>query len=209
MFNKYVKYFTEICFLKVYIYNYGRFYMTNMLMIKIILSLVWVFVVWLSNFWSADMQGIWVLPEKILTTSVEWFLDVDESYTMYKGIKNGLRTDYDVRDGGRDSVTLDNIIWNDANKGGTSELEDHENATEATLKVIKNLINWALGIVSLVALIVLILAGFQMVTAAWDDAKFKAWSKALKKVSIWLAGIAVSWLMISLIFWVVEWSMWW
>jgi hypothetical protein len=39
-----------------------------------------------------------------------------------------------------------------------------------------------------------------MVTAAWDDAKFKQWKTALKKVSIGIIWIGMSRLIVSFFF---------
>lgn len=44
---------------------------------------------------------------------------------------------------------------------------------DTLIQVIKSFINWMLGILSLIALVILIRGGFQMVTAAGDDAKYK------------------------------------
>jgi hypothetical protein len=46
-------------------------------------------------------------------------------------------------------------------------------AQNDTIAFIQNLINWALGLVGLVALIYLLYNGFLMVTAAGDDGQFK------------------------------------
>lgn len=75
-----------------------------------------------------------------------------------------------------------------------------EEATNKTLDMIHRLINWALWMAAFVALIVVIYGGFQMLTAAWDDAKFKSWKAAMKKVAIGLIWIWVSWMIVSLIF---------
>ena len=43
-----------------------------------------------------------------------------------------------------------------------------------------------------------------MVTAAGDDKKFSAGQTILKQAGIGLAFIAVSWLIVSMIFWVIS-----
>ncbi len=68
------------------------------------------------------------------------------------------------------------------------------------ITVIKNAINWVLWILGLIALIILLWWGFQMVTAAWDEEKYNAGFKILKQSGIGLAFIAFSWLFVSLIF---------
>ena len=81
---------------------------------------------------------------------------------------------------------------------------------EWLVEVIKNAINWVLGILSLITFVLLLWWGFQMVTAAGDDGKYKAWFKILKQAWIGLAFIATSWLIVSLIFFVISsaWAGW-
>jgi hypothetical protein len=56
---------------------------------------------------------------------------------------------------------------------------------------------------ALVALVILIWGGFQMVTAAGDDAKYKKGFKILEQAGIGLVFIGVSWLVVSVIFWLI------
>ena len=68
---------------------------------------------------------------------------------------------------------------------------------------VKTGINWLLGMLALVALVILIWGGFQMVTAAGDDAKYKKGFKILEQAGIGLVFIGVSWLVVSVIFWLI------
>jgi len=53
--------------------------------------------------------------------------------------------------------------------------KDNDKTKKDTLiNVIKGAINWTLGILALIALIVLLWGGFQMVTANGDDGAYKA-----------------------------------
>ena len=82
--------------------------------------------------------------------------------------------------------------------------EDPNNVTWTSLiQTIKRFINRVLGILSLIALVILIRAGIKMLTAAWDDAKYKEWFKILKQVAFWLIFIWLARLMVSLIFWII------
>lgn len=65
---------------------------------------------------------------------------------------------------------------------------------------IKTFINRVLWILALITLVILLRWGFQMVTAAWDDGKYKAWFKILKQAWFGLAFIWVAWLVVSMIF---------
>ena len=87
---------------------------------------------------------------------------------------------------------------------GTDKPVDQKNQLET---VIKNAINWVLWILSLIVFILLLWWGFQMVTANWDDKKFSAGMTILKQAAIWLGFIAVSWLLVSMIFRVL-WQVW-
>jgi hypothetical protein len=71
------------------------------------------------------------------------------------------------------------------------------------IDVIKSFINWMLGMLALIALVILIWGGFQMVTAAGDDAKYKKGFKILQQAAVGLVFIGVSWLMVSVIFWLL------
>ncbi len=84
------------------------------------------------------------------------------------------------------------------------EITDHETALNNTLELITRIINYALGLLSLVALVYLLFHGFMMVTAAWDDAKYKKWLKWIKYAAIALTGIWLSRFIISFIFWIIE-----
>ena len=60
-----------------------------------------------------------------------------------------------------------------------------------------------LGMLALVALVILLRGGFQMVTAAGDDGKYKKGFKILQQAAIGLVFIGVSWLVVSVIFWLI------
>jgi len=71
---------------------------------------------------------------------------------------------------------------------------------DAFANVVRGFINWMLGILALIALIILLWGGFQMVTAAGDEEKYKKWWTILKQWAIWLAVIGVARFLVSLIF---------
>ncbi|MFA7298321.1 MAG: hypothetical protein WC010_01625 [Candidatus Absconditabacterales bacterium] len=74
---------------------------------------------------------------------------------------------------------------------------------DSLINVIKNFINWALGMLALIALVVLLWGGFQMVTAAGDETKYKKGFKILQQAAVGLVFIGVSWLVVSVIFWLL------
>lgn len=83
---------------------------------------------------------------------------------------------------------------------GTEKWEDKG---DDLMKVIRNAINWWLWTLGLITFVLLLWAWFQMVTAAGDDKKFGEWLKVLKNAAIGLTFIAVSWLLVSMLFFVV------
>lgn len=76
-------------------------------------------------------------------------------------------------------------------------------AQNDTVAFVQNLINWALGLVGLVALIYLLYNGFLMITAAGDDGQFKKWAKAARTAVIALIGLGVSALIVNLILYLI------
>ncbi len=85
-----------------------------------------------------------------------------------------------------------------------SEITKHSTALERTLGIVKRIIHRALWLLSLVALVYILVHGFMMVTAAWDDTKYKKWMKWIKNAAIALWGIWLSRFIISLIFRVIQ-----
>lgn len=71
------------------------------------------------------------------------------------------------------------------------------------LDIIKSFINWILGLLSLIALGMALYGGFQMVTAAGDDGKYKEGFKVLKQAAIGLIIVGFSWIIVSSIFWLI------
>ena len=94
------------------------------------------------------------------------------------------------------------------NKNNTSNIGGiagaGQDAGGSLIDVIKKTLNWILGMLSLIVFVLLLWWGFQMVTAAGDDKKFAAGQTILKQAGIGLAFIAASWLIVSMIFWVIS-----
>ncbi len=75
--------------------------------------------------------------------------------------------------------------------------------SSSLLDTITNAVNWILGMLALIALIICLWGGFQMVTAAGDDGKYKKGMTILKQAAIGLVIIGVAWLFVSVIFWAI------
>ncbi len=88
---------------------------------------------------------------------------------------------------------------------GISGTQDAEAGawSSSLLSTITTAVNWILWMLALIALVVCLWGGFQMVTAAGDDAKYKKGMGILKQAAIGLVIIGVAWMFVSLIFWLI------
>lgn len=84
------------------------------------------------------------------------------------------------------------------------KIENQADAHQRTLSLIKRIVNFALSFISLIALVLLIIAGVKMTTANGDDKAFGAGKETLTTIVKAIWGIAISWLLISAIFWFLE-----
>ncbi len=155
---------------------------------------------------------IFIISSSILLTNVfwQWFELWNTSTILNTDVNDAINTDngmWTIGDPIREwayqivhSSDWDYEIWWVIDE----EITDHDTALENTLWIITNIINYALGLLSLVALIYLLAHWFMIVTAAWDDAKYKKGLKWIKYAAIALVGIWLSWFIISLIFRIIE-----
>jgi len=79
-----------------------------------------------------------------------------------------------------------------------------EKKNDDLMKTIQKAINWALWILAAIALCLVIYAWFLMLTSWWDSKKYDSWLSIIKNAAIWLVVIGVSWLIVSLIFYIIE-----
>lgn len=86
---------------------------------------------------------------------------------------------------------------------GTKVTGTGEEQGSSLLTTVKTFINWMLGMLSLIALVILLWGGFQMITAAGDENKYKKGFAILKQAAIGLVIIGLSWLFVSLVFWLI------
>lgn len=80
------------------------------------------------------------------------------------------------------------------------EIEDTQSAREKTTDYIKGLMNYALALAGLVALVYLIYHGFMAVTAGGDEDRLKKWMQGVRYALIAIIGIGIARFLISLIF---------
>ncbi len=76
-------------------------------------------------------------------------------------------------------------------------------AKDRIIDVIKNFINYALGFLALIAFGMLIYGGYKMVASGGDDGAYKEGIGILKNAAIGIAFIAVSWFLVTFIFFVM------
>ena len=96
------------------------------------------------------------------------------------------------------SITKQQTTYNPDVYGKTEFQNDN------LIKTIQSAINWVLGILSFIALALCLWGGFQMMTSGGDQKKYESGLNLLKWAAIGLAVIAVSWLVVSLVFYVIN-----
>lgn len=130
-----------------------------------------------------------------------------ENYILTEDSQQVLDTQ-GINDPIRDGAFL--VIDTDPNSSGSGELggilgvddpiTDHATAKNKTLQLVKNIINYLLTFLAVIALIYLIYNGFLILTAMGDETQYKKGIKSLQYAVIAIAGIAASRLFVSLIF---------
>ena len=71
------------------------------------------------------------------------------------------------------------------------------------LDAVKTFINWMLGLLATIALVICLYAGFKMVTSAGDEGKYKEGIEMMKKAGIWLVVIWLAWMIVSVVMWLI------
>ena len=161
---------------------------------KLIFMVVGIYLlIW--GFCSAGNIG-WFGDDDIYTTQVDDAINAEKN--PGEAIINPIREwSYKVVNADDGSNEIDNIIR------GTDEIRDHGDAVDETLALIKRIINYALSIASLIALIYMLYHGFLIVTAAGDDWQYKKGLWWIKFAAIAMLWIATSWLIVSFIIWII------
>ena len=92
--------------------------------------------------------------------------------------------------------------------GGTDMITGKAQTESKLLDTVKSTINWILGLLATIALVICLYAGFLMVTSAGDEKKYQKGFTILKYAAIGLVIIGLSWLIVSVIFWFIK-LQWW
>ncbi|HMT00721.1 MAG TPA: hypothetical protein PKD96_04160 [Candidatus Absconditabacterales bacterium] len=93
---------------------------------------------------------------------------------------------------------IDNLVFD-------QPITDSQIAQSQTLSFVRNIVNYFLGMVSFIALLYLIYHGYLMTTAAGDSGQFKKGQQGVQYAAIAIAGMALSWFVVSMIFAVLNW----
>lgn len=173
------------------------FWLILFMRFKIVSLLIFV----LSSVLFTAVFGQWLYlwqNETILNTDPENALS---TYDNNNPISDPIREwAYKIIDADPTNTISNNELQWIANPGLIS---DHNTALSETMTIIKNIINYTLGIIWLVALIYLLYHWFLMVTAAWNDAQYKKGLKWLQTAIISLAWVWLSRFVVSFIFWLI------
>jgi len=101
-----------------------------------------------------------------------------------------------INDGLTNSV--DNVI------GSNQQIWTFGNAKNRIINILNIIINYTLGLLAMVALIYLIYHGILILTAAGDEERFNSGLQWIKYAAIALGGIWLSWFIVSLIFYIID-----
>lgn len=98
------------------------------------------------------------------------------------------------------------IWWVGTNRAQGINVAWSNQATNNTslISIITNFINWMLWMLFVIALVILLYWGFQMVTAAWDDGKYKKWFTILRQAAIGIVIIGLSAFIVQIVFWLLN-----
>ena len=92
--------------------------------------------------------------------------------------------------------------WN--NPDGTDMITGKKQTGSQLLTSIQTTIKWILWFLATIAVAICLYGGFLMMTAAWDEKKYQKGITVLKYAAIGLAIIALSWIIVSAVFWFVN-----
>lgn len=87
---------------------------------------------------------------------------------------------------------------------GINTIWTKEKQEDSLLHTVQTAINRVLWILATISLCLVLYAWFLMMTSWGDSKKYDQWLSIIKNAAIWLAIIAVSWLIVSLIFYIIN-----
>lgn len=148
--------------------------------------------------------GIIMYASLLVVWYAQMIVPDSENYILNENDQQVLNTENisdPLRDGAYNIIQPSEWVWALSGVVGVGDkISSHQNAQSKTMTVIKNIINYALWLVALVALVYLIYHGFLIVTAGGDDTQYKKGLKWIKFAAIAMVGIGASRLIVSGIF---------
>lgn len=94
--------------------------------------------------------------------------------------------------------------WSWWNNGIYTINDTEANGVDRFIGSIVKVINWVLGLLAIIALVILIYTGVKMLINSSDDKAIDEWYKTVKNIFIALLFIGVSWLIVQWIFYVIK-----
>ncbi len=151
---------------------------------------------------------IMIYSSLIVVGYAQMIVPSSENYIFNENEQQVINTE-GIQDPLRDGAyqMIDPATWDGQLSGVVGvgdKISSHEVAKNKTMQVIKNIINYALWFLALIALVYLIYHGFLILTAAGNDTQYKKWLGGIKYAVIAIVGIGVSRLIVSLIFWLLN-----
>jgi len=69
---------------------------------------------------------------------------------------------------------------------------------------LKRWVGWLMTILAVITMFILVYGGIIMITAAWDEDKYKKWFTILKQAAVGLIFLGLAWMFIMLVFFVIN-----
>lgn len=89
-------------------------------------------------------------------------------------------------------------------KGNFNVKTQAQTGVDNVINTISQVINWVLGLLALVSLIILIYTWIKMLLNSSDDKAIEEWYKTIKNIFIALLFIGGSWLIVQFIFYIIK-----
>ena len=100
-------------------------------------------------------------------------------------------------------------FWEDCYVKEIKTIGTEKKQESALLDTIKSTINWILGILATIALVICMYGWFKMLTSGWNSKWYDDWLKVLQNAALWLVIIWLSRLIVSAIIWFIQLQTWW
>ena len=154
-------------------------------MIRFFITMIWYSILSISAVTFAQLSTIDHTSPSI-TQSIDHVVDTNN---ISNPLRQGTRFPIESPDGNNilDVMNISEIRWFDQ-------------AQNETLHLIRNIINIILSFTAVVVLVLLLIEWYKIVTSGTDTDQYKKAFWKLKNYAIAVAGIAVSWFIVSFIF---------